>query len=34
VRNLRVGKRRVDFRVTRAGVEVISDGGVSVQVEQ
>ena len=34
VRNLRVGERRVDFRVTRAGVEVISDGGVTVQVEQ
>jgi glycogen debranching enzyme len=34
VRNLRVGERRVDFRATRAGVEVISDGGVNVQVEQ
>ena len=34
VRNLRVGERRVDFRVTRAGVEVISAGGVTVQVEQ
>ena len=34
VRNLRVGERRVDFRATRVGVEVISDGGVNVQVEQ
>ncbi|HWQ12110.1 MAG TPA: amylo-alpha-1,6-glucosidase, partial [Roseiflexaceae bacterium] len=33
VRNLRVGERRVHFRTTRAGVEVMADGGVQVRVE-
>lgn len=33
VQNLRVGERRVHFRATRAGVEIISDGGVEVRVE-
>lgn len=33
VQNLRVGERLVHFRATRAGVEIISDGGVDVRVE-
>ncbi|MDW8213115.1 MAG: glycogen debranching N-terminal domain-containing protein [Roseiflexaceae bacterium] len=33
VQNLRVGERRVHFRATRAGVEIMSDGGVDIRVE-
>ncbi|MGQ9827243.1 MAG: amylo-alpha-1,6-glucosidase [Roseiflexus sp.] len=34
VRNLQVGERRVHFRVTPTGVDMLSDGGVNVHVEQ
>lgn len=33
VQNVRVGERRVHFRATRTGVEIIADGGVEVRVE-